>query len=122
MKTESQIREEGITWDVVQKAFIWYNLSKDFLRQLVEADPVYKTQIDTHIIAALHGFASYPSTFYQNACYYIQNGLTEQKQLLNYVNQLYMMYRQQAEKEYNSRTVYRYVDGATGRVLDHVFY
>ena len=114
---ETQLREEGFTWDVVEKAFIYYPLSRDFLRQLVESDPVYKTQLEHHLLMAVHGYSSYPSMFFQNMAYYIQNGLAEQKQLSYYVEEIYMMYREQAEREYNSRQVYSLVDG-TGRILD----
>ena len=121
MKTDEEIRLEGMDVQNIEKTFIWQNLSKDLMIELIETDPLIKTKIDHHIIAALQGFASYPSTFYQNACYYIQNKLTEQKDLINYVNQLYMLYREQSEREYNSRTVYSLVDGS-GRVLDSIIY
>lgn len=114
---ESEIREFGLDWDNVEKAFLWKNLSKDFIRELVEYDPTYKTQLQHHLLCAFHRYASYPSYFYQNMGYYIQNGLAEQKQLINCVDQLYQMYREQSEKEYNSRQIYRLVDG-TGRIVD----
>ena len=40
---------------------------------------------------------------------------------MNYVDQIYQLYRQQAEQEYNSREVVRFTD-YNGRVLDEVIY
>ena len=115
---ETQLREEGITWDLVQKAFIWHDLSKDFLRQLVETDQCFKTQLQHHLLCAFHGYASYPSYFYKNMWQYLKAGLAEQKELVFYASKLYMMYREQEEKEiYANRQVYKFVDG-TGRVID----
>ena len=117
--TEEEIREQGLDdWDNVRSAFCWNNLSKDFIRQIVEFDPTYKTQLEHELLLDVHGYSVHASFFYQNMAYYIQNGLAEQKQLVYYVDQIYQMYREQAQREFNaSREVYRMVDG-TGRVLD----
>ena len=116
--TEAEMRQQGLQWENIERYFLWNELSKDFIRQLVEYDPTYKTQLEHHIIMALNGYASYPSTFYQNVHYYLINKLAEQKQLVNYADRLYLLHRQQAEKEFNSRQVYKFVDGGTGKVLD----
>ena len=119
MESESELRENGITWSLVQRAFIWNNLSKDFIRQLVETDQTYKTQLEHHLIMAFHGYQAFPSPFYQNMYAYLKMGLAEAKDLTCYADRIYLMYREQAEKEWSaSRQVYKFVDGATGRVLD----
>ena len=121
MRTQTEIREEGFDWQNVERAFIWENLSKDMMRELVQYDPTYKTQLQHHLLCAFHGYQSFPSVFYQNMYSYLKMGLAEAKDLVYYADQLYLLYRQRAEQEYNSRTVHRFVDG-TGRVLDQVFY
>lgn len=116
--TEEEIREQGLdNWDNVHAAFCWSELSKDFIRQIVESDPIYKTQIEHELLLDIHGFSVHASIFYQNMYQYIKNGMAEQKQLIYYLDAIYQMHREQAEKEFNSRQVYRMVDG-TGRVLD----
>ena len=115
--TEAEIREAGFDWEVVHSAFCWKNLSKDFIREIVESYPQYKTQLEQELIMDLHGYSIHASYFYQNMGYYISNKLAEQRQLVNYVGQIYQLYRQQAEQEYNSRQVYRLV-GNNGNVLD----
>ena len=46
MRTEEEIRLDGFEWDNVYGAFCWSDLSKDFIRELAESDPVYKTQLE----------------------------------------------------------------------------
>ena len=116
---ESEIREAGFDWEVVHSAFCWKNLSKDFIREMVESDPIYKTQLEHELLMDIHGYSIHASYFYQNMGYYISNGMAEQKQLIYYVDQIYIMYRNQAEQEYNSRRAYQLIDN-TGRVLDQV--
>lgn len=116
--TETELREDGFDWDNVLRAFLWNDLNKDFIRQLVEYAPIYKTQLEHHLLAAVHGYSSFPCYFYQNMYHYIKLGLAEQKQLIYYLDQIYIMYQQQRQREWNaSRQVYKFVDG-TGRVLD----
>lgn len=115
--TETEMRQQGFEWQNVERCFLWNELSKDFIRQLVEYDTTYKTQLEHHLLMAFHGYASYSSYFYRNMYTYLKLGLAEQKELDCYADQLYMMYREQAEQEYNARTVYKAVDGM-GRVLD----
>ena len=117
MRSESLIREEGLDLQNIERAFLWQELGRDFIRQIIYIDPLIRTKIDHHIIAALQGFASYPSMFYSNAFCYLRNSLSEQKDLEYYSNRIYQLYREQAEKEYNSRQIYRIVD-RTGKVLD----
>jgi hypothetical protein len=65
-----------------------------------------------------HGFSVHPSMFYNNMYHYIKNGLAYTKELKFYLDRIYMLYREQAEKEWSaSTTIHRIVDG-TGRVLD----
>ena len=112
-------REIGLDdWDNIRAGFCWQNLSKDFIRQIVEFDPVYKTQLEHELLLDIHGYSVHASFFYQNMYNYVKSGMAEQKQLKYYANEIYMMYRQQAERQFNiSKQVYRMVDG-TGRVLD----
>ena len=118
MQTEEELREDGFQWDNVLRAFLWSDLSKDFIRQLVQYDQTYKTQLEHHLLAAFHGYSQFPSLFYKNMYSYIKLGLAEQKQLSHYVEQIYMMYTEQKNKEWNaSRQVFQFTDG-TGRVLD----
>lgn len=117
--TEAEIREAGFDWEVVHTAFCWKNLSKDFIREIVESYPQYKTQLEQELLMDIHGYSIHASYFYQNMGYYIMNKLAEQRQLSNYVDKIYQLYRQQAEQEYNSREVVRFTD-YSGRVLDEV--
>ena len=121
MQTESELREDGFQWSNVMRAFLWSELSVDFERQLVEYDPVYKTQLEHHLLAAFHRYSKFSSFFYYNMYRYIKAGLAEQKQLKYYLDHIYMMYRQQRENQINaSLTTYNFVDGATGRILQRV--
>ena len=119
MRTESEIRQQGLEWDNVERAFIWQNLTGDFQRELITAEPIIRKKIDHHIIAALQGFASYPSMFYQNAFIYLQLNLAEQKELKNYIERVGMMYLEQLNSELESRHVYSLVDGS-GTVKDQI--
>lgn len=110
MRTEQQIRLQGFEWENIQRAMIWDNVGRDLIREMVETDKLYKTLLDRHIISALQGFASYPSMFYSNAFCYIKNGLAEHKQLLYYADRIYQMYKEQSEKEFNSRQAVTLVD------------
>lgn len=117
--TEAEIREAGFDWQTVHSAFCWKNLSKDFIREIVESHPIYKTQLEQELLMDLHGYSIHASYFYQNMGYYISNKLAEQRQLSNYVDKIYHLYRQQAEQEYNSGEVVRFTD-YSGRVLNMV--
>lgn len=119
MKTESEIRQQGLDLQNIERAFIWQNLTGDFQRELITAEPIMRTKIDHHIIAALQGFASYPSMFYQNAFIYLQLNLAEQKELKNYIERVGMMYMQQLNSELESRHVYSLIDG-TGKIQDKI--
>ena len=116
--TQTEMREEGFEWDNVEKCFLWYQLSHDFIRELVEYDTCYKTQLEHHLLMAFHGYATYPSQFFKNMYIYLRCGLAEQRELEYYTDQVYQMYSQKFNEELqSSRTVYKFVDG-TGRVLD----
>lgn len=119
--TEDEIREAGFDWDNVHSAFCFKNLSKDFIRQIVESYPQYKKQLEHELLMDIHGYSIHASYFYQNMGYYIMNKLAEQRQLVHYVDKIYQMYRQQAEQQYNSKQVYQLVDNS-GRILDSVVY
>ena len=117
--TEEEIRMMGLCWNTIERAFIWYDLSRDFIRELVEYDKTYKTQLQHHILMAFHGYASYPSHFFSNMYCYLDLKLAEQKELYYYKDQVYRMYLEQQQKEWSSREVYRMVD-STGTVLDQI--
>lgn len=119
--TEAEIREAGFDWEVVHSAFCWKNLSKDFIREIVESYPQYKTQLEHELLMDIHGYSIHASYFYQNMGYYISNKLAEQRQLVHYVDKIYQMYRQQAEQEYNSREVVRFTN-YSGKVIDQIIY
>lgn len=121
--TESEIREQGLEWQNVHGAFCWHNLSKDFIRQLVATNKIFRKNLEVELLADIHGWSVHASYFYQNMGYYIQNGLALDKSLVHYIDKIYQMYRYQAEAEYNARrtNVVRFVDGC-GRVLDEVVY
>lgn len=117
MRTEEEIREAGFEWQNVERSFIWSNLEPDFIRELVEFDQTYKTQLQHHLLMAFHGYASYSSYFYLNMYNYIKLGLAEQKELECYVERVGMMYMDQLQQEQQARIVYSFKDG-TGRILD----
>ena len=119
MRTESEIRQQGLDLQNIERAFIWQNLTGDFQRELITAEPIMRTKIDHHIIAALQGFASYPSMFYQNAFIYLQLNLAEQKELKNYIERVGMMYMSQFQQEQESRHIYSLVD-SNGIVKDQM--
>ena len=121
MRTEQQIRLQGFDQENIQKAMIWDNIGRDLMREMVETEPLYKTLLDRHIIAALQGFASYPSMFYQNAFIYLQLNLAEQRELKNYSDRVGQMYMNQLNKELESRHVYSLIDN-NGRVTDQIIY
>lgn len=117
MRTESQIRQQGLDKDNFESAFLWEELEPDFIRQLVEHDITYKHILQHWLLMAVHGYAVYASNFYMNMYKYLKLGLAEQKQLKYYVDQIYSMYRERVEEEYNSRHTYSLVD-ESGKVLD----
>ena len=119
MRSEKQIRQQGLDLQNIERAFIWQNLTGDFQRELITAEPIIRTKIDHHIIAALQGFASYPSTFYQNAFIYLHLNLAEQRELKNYSERVGMMYMNQFQQEQASKQVYSLVD-YNGKILDEV--
>lgn len=117
--TQTEIRMMGLCWNTIERAFLWYNLSRDFIRELVEYDQTYKTQLEHHLLMAFHGYATFASTFYYNMYSYLKLGLAEQKELVYYADRLYGMYLEQQQNEWNSREVYRMVD-STGVVRDQI--
>ena len=122
--TEEEIRLEGFEWQNVERAFLWSELSKDFIRELVEYDPTYKTQLEHHLLMAFHGYASFASYFYKNMYTYLNMGLAEQKELVFYASKIYMMYREKEAKEiYANRQIFqaRLID-YNGTVLDTITY
>lgn len=121
MRSESEIRQQGFEWQNVERSFIWQNLNGDLIRELAQSDPTYKTILQHHLIAALQGFASYPSKFFQNMYIYLQLDLAEQKELKNYVERVGMMYMNQFQQEQESRHIYSLMDG-TGRIQDQLVF
>ena len=119
MRTESEIRQQGFEWDNIERSFIWQNLNGDLIRELAQCDPTYKTILQHHLIAALQGFASYPSKFFQNMYIYLKLDLAEQNELKNYIERVGMMYMQQLNKELESRHTYSVIDQC-GMVQDQI--
>lgn len=119
MRSASEIRQQGLEWDNVERSFIWENLDADMIRELAQCDPTHKTLLQHHLIAALQGFASYPSKFFQNMYIYLKLDLAEQKQLKNYSDRVGEMYMNQLQKELESRHVYSLVD-SNGTVKDQI--
>lgn len=68
---------------------------------------------------AFHGYASFPSMFFQNMYIYLQLNLAEQKELKCYSERVGMLYMNQLQQENESRQVYSLV-GNDGKVLDMV--
>ncbi len=120
---ESELREQGLQWDNVEQCFFWNELSKDFMRQLVEYDTCYKTQLENHLLGAFHGFAEYPSDFYQNMYNYIKYGLAEQKELAYYADKVYDMYitRKRIEESCRQRFQAHLID-YNGTILNTITY
>ena len=116
---ESEIREAGFDWEVVHSAFCWKNLSKDFIREMVESDPIYKTQLEHQLLLDVHEYSVHASAFYQNMYIYLQLNLAEQKELKYYSEKVGQMYLNQLQQEQGSKQVYSLVDN-TGKVLDSV--
>ena len=117
MKTEAELRQQGFEWSNVERCFLWGQLSKDFMRELVEYDQKYKTWLEHALIMDFHGYSVHASTFYKNMYIYIQDKLYEQKQLEYYLDKVKQMYWDQCEQELNARIVHTIKDNC-GRVLD----
>lgn len=117
MRTEDEIREAGFDWDIVHTAFCWKNLEPDFMREIIESNLQYKTQLEQELIYDIHGYSVHASYFYQNMYIYLQLNLAEQRELKNYSEQVGQMYMNQLQQENESRQIYRLVDN-TGKVLD----
>ena len=115
--TETEMREEGFQWQNVERCFLWGELSKDFIREIVEYDEKYKTWLEHALLMDFHGYSVHASAFYMNMYTYIKSGMAEQKELSCYVDQVYQMYWNQREQQYNARVVHTFKDGM-GRVLD----
>lgn len=121
MRTEAEIREEGFEWQNVERSFIWSNLEPDFIRELVEFDQTYKTQLQHHLLMAFHGYASFPSMFFQNMYIYLQLNLAEQKELKCYSEKVGQMYMNQLQQENESRQTYSLLDH-NGMVQDQIIF
>lgn len=118
MRTEEEIRLDGFEWDNVYAAFCWSDLSLDFIRELAESDPVFKTQLEHQLLLDLQGWSEHAAIYYQNMYNYIKIGVAELKQLELHMSRLWYKWRQKSDQEFNARrNVYRITDG-TGRVLD----
>lgn len=121
MRTESEIRQQGLEWQNVQRAFLWSELSKDFMRELVEYDQKYKTWLEHALLMDFHGYSIHASAFYKNMYNYLKLGLAEQKELKCYSERVGQMYMDQMNKELESKHVYSLVDNS-GRILDSVVF
>ena len=112
---------EVVNYNTVFTYLLYNQLDKDFIRQLVDQlNKGDKLHLQWDLLQGVHGYAGYPSYFYQNMFQYISLGLNEEKQLKYYKDHIYMMYRETREKEWNaSRQVYKFVDGC-GVVRDQI--
>ena len=119
--TEAEIREAGFDWEVVHTAFCWKNLEPDFMREIVESHPIYKTQLEQELIYDIHGYSVHASYFYQNMYIYLKLNLAEQRELKYYSERVGQMYMSQFQQEQASKQVYSLVDNS-GRILDSVVY
>lgn len=122
MMTEEEIRLMGLDdWNTIERAFLWSELSKDFMRELVEYDQKYKTWLEHALLMDFHGYSVHASAFYKNMYNYLKLGLAEQKELKCYSERVGQMYMDQMNKELESKHVYSLVDNS-GRVLDSVVF
>lgn len=122
MMTEEEIRLMGLDdWNTIERAFLWSELSKDFMRELVEYDQKYKTWLEHALLMDFHGYSIHASAFYKNMYNYLKLGLAEQKELKCYSERVGQMYMDQMNKELESKHVYSLVDNS-GRVLDSVVF
>lgn len=115
--TEAEIREAGFDWEVVHTAFCWKNLEPDFMREIIESYPQYKTQLEHELLMDMHDYSIHASAFYQNMYIYLQLNLAEQRELKYYSEKVGQMYLNQLQQEQASRHTYSLVDG-TGRCID----
>lgn len=114
--TEAEIREAGFDWEVVHTAFCWKNLEPDFIREIIESNPQYKTQLERELLMDVHGYSIHASAFYQNMYIYLQMNLAEQKELKYYSEQVGQLYMNQRNEEYGKSDVAKFVD-YTGKVV-----
>ena len=119
--TEVEIREAGFDWQTIHTAFCWKNLEPDFIREIVESNPQYKTQLEHELLMDMHDYSIHASAFYQNMYIYLQLNLAEQKELKCYSEKVGQMYMNQLHQEQQSKHVYSLVDNS-GRILDSVVY
>lgn len=117
MITEAELRQNGFDWQNVERCFLWTELSKDFLRQLVEYDEKYKTWLEHALLMDFHGYSVHASAFYKNMYNYLKLGLAEQKELKCYSERVGMMYMDQLQQEQQARIVHSITD-YNGRILD----
>ena len=119
MKIEDEIREAGFDWEVVHTAFCWKNLEPDFIREIVESNPIYKTQLEQELLMDMHGYSIHASYFYQNMYIYLNLNLAEQRELKCYSEQVGMMYMSQLQQENESRHTYSLIN-SNGAVMDQI--
>ena len=120
---QSELRQNGFEWQNVEKAFLWTELSKDFMRELVEYDQKYKTWLEHALLMDFHEYSVHASAFYQNMFNYIKYGLAEQKELAYYADKVYQMYieRKRIEESCRQRFQAHLID-CNGTVLDTITY
>ena len=119
--TEAEIREAGFDWQTIHTAFCWKNLEPDFIREIIESNPQYKTQLEHELLMDMHDYSIHASAFYQNMYIYLQLNLAEQKELKYYSEKVGQMYMNQLQQEQASKHTYSLVDNS-GRILDSVVY
>ena len=121
MRIEDEIREAEFDWEVVHTAFCWKNLEPDFIREIVESHPIYKTQLEQELIYDVHGYSVHASYFYQNMYIYLQLNLAEQKELKRFSVRVSQMYINQLQQEQQARIVHS-IHYGTGRILDSIVF
>ena len=117
--TQTEIREQKRNWDTIHAAFCWSQLSKDFMRELVGKNWMYRWKLEHELLMDFHGYSCHASAFYHNMYQYIKSGLATDNQLRYYTDRTYMMYREQLQKQCNSRETVKLID-FNGKVLDMV--
>lgn len=117
--TEAEIREAGFDWEIVHTAFCWKNLEPDFIREIIESYPQYKTQLEHELIMDIHEYSIHASAFYQNMYIYLKLNLAEQKELKYYSEKVGQMYMKQMNEEYGKNDIAKFID-YTGRVVETI--
>lgn len=85
-------------WQNIHTVFCFQNLSRDFIRELVGTNKVYRKNLELELMMDIHGWAIHASAFYKNMYCYLEDRLALEKQLHSYVDMVYEMYKEQVNK------------------------